>query len=255
MDMMLQFPPSPNTGEIFPTERPTWRWDGEKWASIISGGEDFDDAPAGALYGRKDHSWQQMLPITGGQLHGNLIVNGDINLGTPIIRFGADPANRFLYWTGTDYVLGGSGNVYTTGNFNPATKLTTDGNVYQLRYDNAGRMIWHQAYVGDRTLANYGDVSALYDWVNANFVTAGAVNNFMNSINLAYAADFNGGLVYLSGNLYDAYSGAIITMIGAGAGGSGQYQGGGPTSLGISARARWLQYHIPNAGWITAGVA
>jgi hypothetical protein len=53
----------------------------------------------------------------------------------------------------------------------------------------------------------------------------------------------------------DAYPGAIITMIGAGAGGAGQYQGGGITAFGIQARARWLQYHIPNAGWITAGIA
>jgi YD repeat-containing protein len=215
----------------------------------------FDDAPAdNKLYGRADGEWSEMLPITGGQLQGNLTVNGDIHVGSALIRFRDDPGHH-LYWTGATYALGGSGEVYTSGNFDPASKLTTDGNVYQLRYDNAGRMIWHQAYVGDRTLANYGDVSALYDWVNANFVTAGAVNNFMNSINLAYAADFNGGLVYLSGNLYDAYSGAIITMIGAGAGGSGQYQGGGPSASGIAARARWLQYKIPNAGWITAGVA
>jgi YD repeat-containing protein len=138
---------------------------------------------------------------------------------------------------------------------NAATRLTTDGNVYQLRYDNAGRMVWHQAYVGDRTLANYGDISALYDWVSANFVTGGAVNNFMNSINLAYAADWQGGLLLVSGVFYDVYAGAIITMIGAGAGGSGQYQGGGPTTGGILCRARWLQYHVPNAGWITAGVA
>lgn len=41
--------------------------------------------------------------------------------------FLGNTGTRFLYWDGTNYSLGGSGNVWTTGNFDPSTKQATLG--------------------------------------------------------------------------------------------------------------------------------
>jgi hypothetical protein len=220
---MLEFPPSPQVGQIFPDPvvegRGAWMWDGLKWRSASSGEVGIEDAPGdGRLFGRMDEDWAEALPITGGMLQGSLTINGELQ--TNIIRLGNE--NHWLWWTGSDYLLGGSGVPWTTGNM-PAL-AGTDGRITSVHFDGGS----HMNYVVDgwlvNTLVNYSDIDAAYAHVNANYLSAGGLNNYANAVRLLLAG---GGAV----------SGALAVAATA---------SGAATTI---ARSRWVQYHVPNVGW------
>jgi hypothetical protein len=69
------------------------------------------------------------LPLTGGTITGNLQVNGHLGAGQNLIYFGTIGGPGYLQWQGGgNYVLGGGGTVWHSGNFNPAaqTGVVTD---------------------------------------------------------------------------------------------------------------------------------
>jgi hypothetical protein len=238
---MLSFPPSPIIGQVFPRPivegRPAWIWDGQKWrtASSDEGSGGFIDAPSDKrLYGRESGEWAEALSILGGALQGSLTINGELQ--TNIVRLGDE--NHWLWWTGSDYLLGGSGVPWTTGNM-PAM-VDTDGRVTSVYFDGGAHMVGViDGWLG-LTLANYDDISWVYSWVSGNFASGGAVNNFSNAVRLVLAAD-EGDPPMGS----EPYSGVLVANVWV-------------VSLyatGIGNRYRYVQYHIPNAGWITASAA
>jgi hypothetical protein len=72
------------------------------------------------------------LPLVGGTITGGLTVNsiltsgGELRTNSGILRLSAD-LNRYLYWDGSSYSLGGWGTIWTTGNLNPALYLPLAG--------------------------------------------------------------------------------------------------------------------------------
>jgi hypothetical protein len=88
------------------------------------------------------------LPLAGGTITGNLQVNNQLIVGGELlakqnyIRFGATSASQgYLQWMGgSTYYLGGSGNIWHTGNFNPAaTGTVSDGRfIVAGTYNHAG---------------------------------------------------------------------------------------------------------------------
>jgi hypothetical protein len=241
---MLQFPLNANVGQTFPAPiiagKPAWWWDGDKWASIAPSGGGFTDAPSdGKLWGRENERWREGLPIRGGTLQGHLSLpeitatRGD---GTGAVYLG-DPAH-FLYWDGaTNYHLGSSGAVWTSGNFNPATKVYSDGRT-TVFWDNAAHMYAQIDGGYNIMLANYSDLNAFYAWL-ANFLSVGAANNFSNAMRV-----LNGGVGDLSPQSSAGYWAERVH--GAG------FDSVTTSSSAIQANRRHVQFHIPNSGWITA---
>jgi len=77
------------------------------------------------------------LPISGGTITGNLQVNGELIAVANYIRFGNSGGPGYLLWQGGgNYLLGGGGTVWHSGNFNPAA--ATPGIVSNARLAMAG---------------------------------------------------------------------------------------------------------------------
>lgn len=77
---MKQFPPTPTPNQIFEN----WMWDDvkDRWVPV---GHHWSppEAPVDhKTYGRRDGEWEQVLPIEGGTITQDLIVNGHTTLGS-----------------------------------------------------------------------------------------------------------------------------------------------------------------------------
>lgn len=230
---MLAFPPNPNYGTTFTSLDRTWRWDGFKWTVVGGAGGGIEDAPVdGNLYGRIDATWAQALSISGGTLLGSLTVNGDISAsrgdGTGYLFFGGMQTPRYIGWDGANYFAGGRGVLWDAGNFNPATKLNTDGRITGVYFDGGSHMAFTIDNWWNQTIANYSDIPNI-----------GAINNFVNSARWVFAGELN-----VPPYGWQEISGAVLTSYMA-------YGASWPGSF----RFRYLQLHIPNAGWITTGFA
>lgn len=77
---MLDFPDSPNVGDQYLR----WEWDGQKWIAISHHWSPPEAPIDGKTYGRRDEEWEEVLPIEGGTLTGDLTVQGRSELGTNI---------------------------------------------------------------------------------------------------------------------------------------------------------------------------
>jgi hypothetical protein len=65
------------------------------------------------------------LPLAGGVITGNLQVNGELLAAQNLIRFSYSGSPAYLLWQGAaNYLLGGGGTIWHSGNFNPATITT-----------------------------------------------------------------------------------------------------------------------------------
>ena len=241
---MLQFPLNPSEGQIFPDPiiagKPAWWWDGDKWVSIAPSGGGIPEAPIdGKLHGRWNEEWQEGLSILGGTLQGHLSLpeitatRGD---GTGAVYLG-DPAH-YLYWDGTtNYHLGSSGTVWTSGNFNPDSKVRSDGRT-TVFWDNSAHMYAQIDGGYNIMLANYSDLNAFYAWLG-NFVSAAAANNFSNAMRV-----LNGGV----GDLTPQFVASLAVERVQGAG----FDSVSSTSATVQGNRRHVQFHILNSGWITA---
>jgi hypothetical protein len=62
------------------------------------------------------------LPISGGTITGPLTVNGELIAVQNYLRFGSTGGPGYIQWNGGgDYVLGGAGTIWHSGNFSPGT--------------------------------------------------------------------------------------------------------------------------------------
>lgn len=76
----LDFPDSPNVGDTFLN----WEWDGSKWTALAHHWSPPEAPVDHKTYGRRDREWEQVLPIEGGTLTGDLIVHGHTELGSTL---------------------------------------------------------------------------------------------------------------------------------------------------------------------------
>jgi microcystin-dependent protein len=75
----LDFPNSPTIGQAYTTSLGAiYKWDGVKWATAVGTNAYLVDAPSdGTLYGRNSGGWVNALPLYGGTMLGELILNSD----------------------------------------------------------------------------------------------------------------------------------------------------------------------------------
>jgi hypothetical protein len=114
-----------------------------------------------------------------------ITAGGDLKAGSGKVILSADNV-RFMQWTGTVYRLGGTGggDVWHSGNFDPATKLdkaggTVAGNVTvtgTLAVNN--NVVWH---AGNFTPGNKVDVSTYNSFLTSSY------NSFVSATNTALA--------------------------------------------------------------------
>lgn len=202
----MNFPANPATGDIFPETpalgMPQWQWDGEKWAPRIVKGAAIPEPPSPGVYGRRNESWNAVLPMTGGTMTGNLSVtgtitsNGSISAGGTGLRTPAGGPNAFAFhW---------NGNLY----------CNVDGATGWMNIPLDGRI-----------------------WEIARYVISAEVgNNTMNSARLIHAGDFPATLGP-GAAIYEINNAVICGYVGG------------------NSRRRYIQYHVPNQGWLHAWFA
>lgn len=75
----LDFPNSPTNGQVYTSPLgAAYVWDTVKWATAVGTNSYLEDAPSdGTLYGRENKGWVNALPLAGGTMQGELILNSD----------------------------------------------------------------------------------------------------------------------------------------------------------------------------------
>ncbi len=177
------------------------------------------------------------LTVNGnGHITGGLTVDGELVASASYLRFGAAGGPGYIIWNGgASYALGGAGNIWHTGNFNPANYQPLLG-FTPVQQGGGAAQATNKIYIG----WDGGGLRAQVDGSDLGRFAFGA--SLVNNGRLAFAGDI--AVVNAPGGMYEPYNGAVMSGF--------QW-----TNVGypIITYIRFRYMQLFTTGWFTCGYA